>query len=60
MLKSIPVARSECTAKQANEVSYNTDFIIPNLIDFFGDGSKEIKMLTEKRNIHNCKKYCTD
>ena len=38
MLKSIAVARSECTTKQANKVSYNTDFIIPDLIDFFGDG----------------------
>ena len=47
MLKSIATARSECTAKH-------------DLIDFFGDDLKEIKTQTEKRNIHNCKKYCTD
>ena len=54
MLKSIAAARSECTA------SYNTYHIVPDLIDFFGDDWKEIKTQTEKRNIHNCKKYCTD
>ena len=54
MLKSIAAARSECTA------SYNTYYIVPDLIDFFGDDWKEIKTQTEKRNIHNCKKYCTD
>ena len=30
-------ARSECTAKQENKVSYNTCYIAPDLIDFFGD-----------------------
>ena len=60
MLKSIATARSECTAKQENKVSYNTYYIVPDLIDFFGDDSKEIKTQTEKRNIHNCKEYCTD
>ena len=37
MLKSIATARSECTAKQENKASYNTDYIVPDLIDFFGD-----------------------
>ena len=60
MLKSIATARSECTAKQENKVSYNTYYIVPDLIDFFGDDWKEIKTQTEKRNIYNCKKYCTD
>ena len=60
MLKSIAAAPSECTAKQGNNVSYNTDHIVPDLIDFFDDDWKEIKMETEKRNIHKCKKYCTD
>ena len=45
MLKNIAAIRSECTAKQENKTSYNTYYIIPNLIDFFGD---------------DCKKYCTD
>ena len=60
MLKSIATVHSECTAKQENKVSYNTDCIVPDLIDFFGDDWKDIKTQTEKRNIHNCKKYGTD
>ena len=60
MLKSIATARSECTAKQENKASYNTYYIVPDLIDFFGDDWEEIKTQTEKRNINNCKKYCTD
>ena len=59
-LKSITTARSECTAKQGNKASYKTDYIVPNLIDFFGYNWKEIKTQTEKGNINNCKKYCTD
>ena len=60
MLKSIATAHSECIVKQEIKASYNTCYIVPNLIDFFGDDWKEIKAQTEKRNIHNCKKYCTD
>ena len=56
MLKNIATARRERTAKQENKVSYNTYYIVPDLIDFFGDDWKEIKTQTEKRNIHNCKK----
>ena len=37
MLKSIAKAHSECTAKQENKASYNTNHIVPDLIDFFGD-----------------------
>ena len=59
MLNSIATARSECTAKQENKASYNTDHIVPDLIDFFGDDWKDIKTQTEKINIYNCKKYCT-
>ena len=36
-VESIATARSECTAKQENKASYNTDCIVPDLIDFFGD-----------------------
>ena len=43
MFKSIATAPSECTAKQGNKASYNTDYIAPDLIDFFGDNWKEIK-----------------
>ena len=60
MLKSIAAARSEYIAKQENKASYNTVYIIPDLIDFFGDDWEEPKTQTEKRNIHNCKKYWTD
>ena len=51
MLKSIATARSECTAKQENKVSYKTYYIVPDLIDFFGDDWNEIKTQAEKRNI---------
>ena len=37
MVKSTVMACSECTAKQENMASYNTDYIVPDLIDFFGD-----------------------
>ena len=54
MLKSIATARTECTAKHENKASHNTKYIIPDLIDFFTMIEK-----IEKRNICNCKKYCT-
>ena len=54
MLKSIATARSECTAKQ-EKASCSTNYIVPDLIDFFGDDLKEIKTQTEKRNIYKCK-----
>ena len=60
MLKNIATAHSESTAKHENKASCNTGYIVPDLIDFFGNDWKEIKRQTEKRNIHNCKKYCTD
>ena len=37
MLKSIATARSESTTKHENKASYNTDYIAPNLIYFFGN-----------------------
>ena len=49
MLKSIATTRSECTAKQENKASYNTYYIVPDLIDLFGDDWKEIKTQTEKK-----------
>ena len=30
-------ARSECTTKHENKASYNLDYIIPDLIEFFGE-----------------------
>ena len=37
MLKSTATVRSDYTAKHENKANYNTDYIVPNLIDFFGD-----------------------
>ena len=42
------------------KASNSTDYVVPDLIDFFGDDLKEIKTHIEKRNIYICKKYCTD
>ena len=50
MLKSIATARSECTAKHENKASYNTDYIVPDLIEFFGNEhrlKKEIFMIVK-------------
>ena len=60
MLKSIGTADSESTTKHENKASYNTHYIVPDLIDFSDNYWKEIKTQIEKRSIHNCKKYCTD
>ena len=38
MLKCIATARSECTKKHENKASYNTDYIVFDLFDFFSDG----------------------
>ena len=37
LLKSIATAHRECIAKQEIKASYNTDYIVPDLIEFFGD-----------------------
>ena len=34
---SIATARNEYIAKQENKASYYADYIVPYLIDFFGD-----------------------
>ena len=36
-LKSITTGRSECTARDENKASYDTDYIVSDLIDIFGD-----------------------
>ena len=35
MLKNIATAFSECTAKHESKASFNTNFIVPDLIDTF-------------------------
>ena len=37
MLKSIATAHGKCLAKQENKASYNPDYVVPDLTDFFGD-----------------------
>ena len=59
-LKSIAATRSKCVTKHENKASYKTDYIVPDLIDFFGGDSKEFRAQIEKRNIYICKKYFTD
>ena len=48
MLKSVGTACSECTVKHKNKVSYNTDYIVPDLIDFLGDIEKRSKRRLKK------------
>ena len=60
LLKKFATASSKCTTKHKNKASYNTGYIVSDLIDFFGDDLKEIRAQIEKRNIYICKKYCTD
>ena len=48
MLKSIATTRSECTAKHENKASCNTDYIVPDLIDFL--------VMIEKRSKRGLKK----
>ena len=52
MLKSIATSRSECLGKQENKViaiiSYNTDYIAPDSIDFFGEEKRSKRRLKRK------------
>ena len=45
MLKNIAMVRSECTSKHKNKASYNIDYIVSDLIDFFDN----IKKRSENR-----------
>ena len=51
ILKSNATASSGCTTKHENKVSYNTDYNVPDLIDFFGNDWKEITTQGEKKEI---------
>ena len=35
--KYVKLTRSECTIKHENKANYNADYIVPDLIDFFGN-----------------------
>ena len=47
---------------QQNEskASFNTDYIVDDLIEFFGNDWKEIRKKIKKRNVYICEKYCTE
>ena len=47
-VESIATARSECTAKQENQASYNTDYIFPDLIDSLAMIEKRLKRRLKK------------
>ena len=52
MLKNIATALSECATKHENKASYNIDYIVSDLIGFFGNDAKQITTQIEKRNIY--------
>ena len=60
ILKSIATARSDCTAKHENKASYNTDYIVPDLIDSLAMIKKRSKRRLQKEIFINCKKYFPD
>ena len=57
MFKSIATAHSECAAKQENKTSYDTDYIVPDLIDFFGDDIHKKEIFITVKNILLTKKW---
>ena len=60
MFKNIATARSECTVQYENLASYNTDSIVTDVIDFFGDDWKAIRKLIEKINFYIYENHNTD
>ena len=51
MLKNIATAHSERPTKKGNKASYNTEYIVSDVISFFGDDWKETREQIEKINI---------
>ena len=49
MLKRIATACSTCTVKHENKVSYNTDYIVPNLIPTLMKIEKKSKRRLKKK-----------
>ena len=61
MLKSIATARGECTMKYENMASYNTHYIVPDLIDLIGSWLKsDQKTGSQKQGFHGYEKCYTD
>ena len=56
----IATASSECTAKHENKGSYNTDYIVADLIDPLAMIEKRSKRRLKKEISIIVKKYCTD
>ena len=46
------MAHSECTSKHKNKSNYNTDYIVRDLITFFGDDWKAIKTDWKKEHLY--------
>ena len=51
MLKRIATVCSECTVKHKNNARYNTDYIVPDLIDFFWRWLKNDQKADWKKGI---------
>lgn len=51
MLKNIATVRSEYTRKYVNMVSYNTNYVFPDLIYFFGDTEKQLESRLKKKEM---------
>ena len=51
MLKNIATVRSEYTRKYVNMVSYNTNYVFPDLIYFFGDIEKQLESRLKKKEM---------
>ena len=54
ILENIATVHSEYTRKYVNMVSYNTDYVFPDLIDFLGDIEKELGSRLKKKKRNAC------
>ena len=57
--KHVVTAHRECATKRENKSSYNTDYIVPYLIDFLAIEKKSEHSL-KKTNIYIYEKYYTE
>ena len=56
MLKNIPITLSECIMQYEYIASDNTNYIFPDLSDFFRGYCKGIRKRIKKRNVYICEK----
>ena len=57
--KHVVTVHRGCATKHGNKSSYNTDYIVPYLIDFLAIEKKSEHSL-KKTNIYIYEKYCTE